>query len=159
MPWKPFIMRLDAERHSGDIPEYSLCVQCGRCSAGCPVAFESEHGPRKIVRFLQWGWLKEACESPFLWLCASCQTCTARCPRGVDIAGIMLALRRMAQEKGWVMPGEKLSSYRAFIDMIKKKGKISELNLGLKVALCKLPAHPVDDAALAWKLLRRGRLK
>lgn len=145
--------------HTDTIPQYTICVQCGRCSAGCPVAFESKHTPRKIIRFLQWGWLKEAGQSPFLWLCASCQTCTVRCPRGVDIAEIMLVLRRIAQQQGWVN-GEKLLSYRAFMEMIKKKGKISELHLGLKVALRKFPpAHPLEDAVLFLKLLKRGKLK
>jgi len=145
--------------HPDRLPEYSVCVQCGRCSAGCPVAFESEHTPRKIIRFLQWGWLSEAGRSPFLWLCASCQTCTTRCPRGVDISGIMATLRRIAQQKGWVMPGEKLSHYNAFMAMIKKKGRISELHLGLRIALSKFPpAHPLEDAVLLFKLLLRGKL-
>ena len=143
-----------------ELPKYSLCVQCGRCSAGCPVSFESEHTPRKIIRFLQWGWLKDAAESPFLWLCATCQTCTARCPRGVDIAGIMLGLRRTAQREGWVMAGEKLPFYKTFVDMIKKRGRINELHLGLTVAMKTFPsAHPVEDAVLFLKLLKRGKLK
>lgn len=141
------------------IPRVSICVQCGRCSAGCPVAFESEHTPRKIIRFLQWGLLKEACRSPFLWLCAACQACTVRCPKGVETAEIMLALRRMAQQRGWVMPGEKLLYYSAFMKMVEKKGKIDELFLGLKVALRKFPPlHPVEDAILLFKLLKRGKL-
>ncbi len=142
------------------IPQYSICVQCGRCSAGCPVAFESEHTPRKIIRFLQWDWLREACQSPFIWLCASCQTCTVRCPRGVDVAEIMFALRRIAQQRGWVMPGEKLPFHNNFIKMVKKKGKISELHLGVAVAMHKIPPpHPVEDAIMFLKLLQRGRLR
>ncbi len=142
------------------IPQVSHCVQCGRCSAGCPVAFESEHTPRKIIRFLQWDLLKEACESPFIWLCASCHTCTVRCPRGVEIAEIMLALRRMAQQRGWVMPGEKLLYYNAFMNMVEKTGRIHELRLGVNVALHNIPPlHPVEDAVMFLKLLKRGRLK
>lgn len=145
--------------HTYTIPEFSICVQCGRCSAGCPVAFESEHTPRKLIRFLQWGWLREASQSPFLWLCALCQTCTVRCPRGVSISEIMLSLRRVAQQQGWVMPKEKLSYYKAFINMIKKRGKISELRLGLAAALHKIPSHPVEDIVLFFKLLQRGKIK
>ncbi len=145
--------------HTETIPRFSICVQCGRCSGGCPVAFESEDTPRKIIRFLQWGWLEEAGRSPFLWLCASCQTCTTRCPRGVDIAGIMVALRRIGLEQGWVRP-EDLSYYKAFIEEVKKRGKINELRLGLAIALHKMPPlHPVADAVLLFKLLLRGKLK
>ncbi len=144
---------------TGAIPGHAACVQCGRCSAGCPVAFESPHTPRKIVRFLQGGWLREACESPFLWLCASCRTCTARCPRGVDVAAIMFALRRIAQEKGWVMPGERLPFYRAFTGLIKKKGRIRELHLGIRVASSRLPVHPLREALLLLKLMMRGKIR
>lgn len=145
--------------HTETIPQFSICVQCGRCSSGCPVAFESEDTPRKIIRFLQWGWLKEACESPFLWLCASCQVCSVRCPRGVEIPEIMLALRRTAQQKGWIMAGEKLLFYRTFMKMVKKKGRISELHLGLATALGKMPSHPIEDALLFLKLLKRGKIR
>jgi len=124
------------------------------------VAFESEHNPRKIIRFLQWGWVKEACQSPFVWLCASCQTCSVRCPRGVEIAEIMVALRRMGLREGWILPGENLHYYRAFTNMVKKNGRISELRLGVAVALRTLPpSHPLEDALMLVKLLRRGRLK
>ncbi len=139
---------------------YKACVQCGKCSAGCPVAFESEHTPRNIIRLLQLGRWKEACESPFLWVCAGCYTCTVRCPRGVQIAEEMLALRRMSFEKNWVMPGEKLIFHKNFLEMIKKKKRISELSLGLAVGLRTFPpTHLVEDVMLLLKLLRRGKLK
>jgi len=139
---------------------YTACVQCGKCSAGCPVAFESEHTPRNIIRLLQLGRWKEACESPFLWVCASCYTCTVRCPREVKIAELMLALRRMSFEKDWIMPGEKLTFHKNFLKMVKEKRKINELSLGLAVGLRTFPsAHPVEDVMLLLKLLRRGKLK
>ena len=79
---------------------------------------------------------------------------------GVDIAGIMLGLRRTAQREGWVMAGEKLPFYKTFVDMIKKKGRINELHLGLAVAMKTFPsAHPMEDAVLFLKLLKRGKLK
>jgi heterodisulfide reductase subunit C len=93
-------------------------------------------------------------------VCASCYTCTVRCPRGVKIAEAMLSLRRMSFEKNWIMPGEKLVFHKSFLKMVKERRKISELSLGLTVNLRSFPpAHPMEDAILLLKLLRRGKLR
>lgn len=134
----------------------SVCVQCGRCSSGCPVAFESLHTPRKIIRFLQLGQVETACRSPFIWFCAMCQACTVRCPRGVDVSEIMLSLRRLGIENGWVR--KDLWYYKIFTAMIEKNGKIDELRLGLAAAFHKGPLHPIEDALLLFKLWRRGKI-
>jgi hypothetical protein len=77
----------------------------------------------------------------------------------VDIAGIMLLLRRIGVQNKWVMPGERLVFYETFINMVKTKSRISELQLGLAVASRKMPSHPLEDAVLLFKLLKRGRLR
>jgi heterodisulfide reductase subunit C len=137
-----------------DLAASRVCVQCGRCSSGCPVAFESPHTPRKVLRLLQVDRLEAAVQSPFLWVCATCQTCTVRCPRGVDVAGIMIALRR----KGYHEEAKEHSFYRNFLEIMEKKKRISELRLGLKMAMGKLPLHPWEDAVLLFKLWRRGKI-
>ncbi|RPJ41613.1 MAG: hypothetical protein EHM27_05610 [Deltaproteobacteria bacterium] len=139
---------------SKEISPFACCVQCGRCSFGCPVAFETAHTPRKVLRFLQVGRMETAIRSPFLWFCATCQACTVRCPRGVDVAGIMLGLRRL----GFCETDKELSFYRHFRRIVERRGRISELRLGLKLALGKLPLHPWEDAVLLFKLWRRGKI-
>jgi heterodisulfide reductase subunit C len=141
---------------SDTISKSSLCVQCGRCSSGCPVAFESLHTPRRIIRFLQLGQVETACRSPFLWYCAMCQACTVRCPRGVDVSETVLSLRRLGIEKGWIV--KDLWYYKIFTEMIEKKGKIQELRLGLAAALHKGSLHPIEDALLLFRLWRRGKI-
>ncbi len=71
------------------------CYQCGKCSAGCPMAKYMDILPNQMIRFAQLG-LKEALlSSNAIWLCVSCLTCNTRCPKGVKIAEVIEAIRRV----------------------------------------------------------------
>jgi heterodisulfide reductase subunit C len=75
------------------------CNQCGRCSAGCPIAAAMDLLPSQAIRLAQLG-LEEVLESTTIWICASCLTCVTRCPKGVDLPRLMEALRQVALRRG-----------------------------------------------------------
>ena len=75
------------------------CNQCGKCSAGCPVAGNMDMLPSQVIRLVQLG-LDEALEARAIWLCASCLTCITRCPKGVDLPRVMEALRQIHLRRG-----------------------------------------------------------
>jgi heterodisulfide reductase subunit C len=71
------------------------CYQCGKCSAGCPMAKYMDILPNQMIRFAQLGMRDELLSSDAIWLCVSCQTCNSRCPKGVKIAEIIDAIRQV----------------------------------------------------------------
>ena len=75
------------------------CNQCGKCSAGCPVAFSMDILPNQVIRMGQLG-LDEILDSQTIWTCAACLTCVARCPKGIDLPRVMEAMRIIKMEKG-----------------------------------------------------------
>lgn len=74
------------------------CNQCGKCSAGCPVAFGMEYLPSQVIRLAQLG-LEDVLDSPTIWTCAACLTCVSRCPKGIDLPRVMEAMRIIYMER------------------------------------------------------------
>ena len=106
------------------------CYQCGRCTAGCPVAYAMDAGPHQIMRGLQLEQHDWVFSRNTYWICASCITCTTRCPCEVDIARVMDGLREMALEQG-VRPAAPTVKvfHRVFLDLIRLTGRMYEAGL------------------------------
>ena len=75
------------------------CNQCGKCSAGCPMAFAMDWLPNQIIRLVQLGVEEDIASAKTPWICASCLTCSVRCPRGVDLGRLMEAIRLLSLRK------------------------------------------------------------
>jgi heterodisulfide reductase subunit C len=87
----------DVEEISGE--DLLACNQCGKCSAGCPVAAAMDMLPSQVIRMAQLG-MTEVLQSRTIWICASCLTCVTRCPKGVDLPRLMEALREISLRAG-----------------------------------------------------------
>jgi len=81
------------------------CYQCGKCTAGCPMAAEMDLTPNQVLRFAQLGLGERLRGCRTVWLCASCFTCSARCPKGVKIAEVMEAVRVVLIRREMAGPG------------------------------------------------------
>lgn len=116
-----------SERTFQDI---SLCYQCGKCSAGCPVRYYMDVAPNKVVRLIQLGFYEDALKSDTPWLCASCLTCSTRCPKNFDLAKFMDAVREIAIEKGVEVNQKNIIKFhKSFLNQIKRHGRSYEIGL------------------------------
>jgi heterodisulfide reductase subunit C len=108
----------------------AACLQCGKCSSGCPVAARSNLRPHVLVRLVQLGQRDEVLASRFIWECTSCQTCMTRCPQKVDIAAMNDALRRMSREAARVFAETTVPVFNdIFLRTIRRLGRMYEMGL------------------------------
>ncbi|HEY8909169.1 MAG TPA: 4Fe-4S dicluster domain-containing protein [Desulfosporosinus sp.] len=109
--------------------ELHKCYQCGKCTAGCPMADSMDITPREVIRHLQLGLLAEVLRCEAVWVCASCHTCSARCPNEVDVAHLMEVLRQEAKKRN-ITPVPDVDKFaRIFISNIRSFGKSHEVVL------------------------------
>lgn len=88
------------------VKQYDLlgCIQCGRCSAGCPISLSSPLNIRRIIYQALVRAKLDIKQMPEIWDCTTCTTCTLRCPKGLDPAMILVGMRRVLTEGGRVKP-------------------------------------------------------
>lgn len=86
--------------------DFSNCLTCGVCSAGCPFnGLHEDMDPRKFIRKILLGLRDDALNSKFLWNCTMCERCTMDCPMNVNIAGLVRTVRGMRAGEGKIAPG------------------------------------------------------
>lgn len=107
------------------------CYQCGKCSAGCPMAHAMDLQPREVVRCLQLGNTDLLLNSKSIWLCATCHMCVDRCPNSIDIPSIMEHARYEAKKRRICAVKEVDRFNDIFIQNIKVFGKSQEAILEL----------------------------
>ncbi len=70
------------------------CINCGTCTAICPLTDDDHPFPRGVIRLLQVGLGEQLLASVDPWMCYYCGDCTKTCPKGAEPAETMMATRR-----------------------------------------------------------------
>lgn len=145
----------EIQRRTGRNP--ARCYQCGKCSAGCPMAAESDLRPHDVLRLISAGRKDDLLNSDALWLCLGCEMCTSRCPNDCDPAGAIDALRAMALEQGASLPRVFDAFHIAFLEEIQAYGRISEFGMIMRYKM--RTGALFQDAANAPSMVTRGKLR
>jgi heterodisulfide reductase subunit C len=137
------------------------CYQCGKCTAGCPLALEMDYPPSMVMRMLQTGnpELEEKVLRSFtIWVCLTCEMCFARCPMSIDIPRMMDQLRQKAlkEKKANRKAKEIIAFHKSFLDSIHYTGRLYEIGLFVDYKARTLKIF--EDMALAPAMLKRGKL-
>ncbi len=88
------------------VQEYTLleCIQCGRCTGGCPVSMKTALNIRGIIYEALIEDFVDPSLMPVLWDCTNCLTCTTRCPKDIKPADVIIGLRGYIVGEGKGVP-------------------------------------------------------
>jgi Fe-S oxidoreductase len=79
------------------------CIQCGRCTGGCPVSLKTVLNIRRLIYDTLLDTMSVSTH-PELWDCTTCTTCSIRCPKDVDPAELIVGLRTVLVDNGRLPP-------------------------------------------------------
>jgi heterodisulfide reductase subunit C len=84
------------------------CMQCGTCSAVCPMVDSMGITTRQGIHYLQFGCTEKVKDARIGEFCASCHACEVRCPRGIDVPRVYEAVRLLTlrQNEDLIKPQE-----------------------------------------------------
>jgi len=120
----------EIRKHTGK--DIAACYQCGKCTAGCPVATYADYGPRTIMHMVQLGERERVLRTSMIWLCAGCEACSARCPRDVGPSHVIDALRQASLQEGYYEECPATVEtipifHQTFLDSVRVGGRLWEL--------------------------------
>jgi len=155
LEWTDTALLDEVERRSGS--PVGACLQCHKCSVGCPVGPDMDLLSSQIMRLIHLGAANDLLESQAIWACASCEACTTRCPMGIDIAAVMDVLRMMAVERKSAVTDTRGRSFnKAFLTSVRWHGRVFEAGM---MALYKLASRDLfADMDKVPRMLKKHKL-
>jgi len=121
--------------------DMEICMQCGTCSASCPLSSGTNPFPRKIYRYIQLGLKDKLLKSSVPWLCYYCGDCNKDCPRGAEPAETMMAARRwQTAQYDWTGLAR-----RFYLSEAWEIGALIAVALGIIVLFCLFHGPVVTD--------------
>jgi len=134
------------------------CYQCGKCSAGCPVAMYMDLLPHQVVRLVQLDEIDRVLGSKAIWYCAGCQTCYSRCPQQVNLPHMMdvLCQKSVAARKFHPQARKIVAFHESFLHSVRVFGRSFEVTMMVELKMRTL--NLFQDLWNAVIMLFKGKL-
>lgn len=133
------------------------CLQCGKCTAGCPIASTEVGGPRKLIAAILTGAKEEALKDPTWLYCVSCGTCATRCPVEINMYAVATTLCEIAEREGVRPPEPGIHLFEdLFLKSVRKYGRVQELRTVMEFNLRTL--NPFKDMTQGMTMMRKGAI-
>lgn len=115
--------------------------------------------PNKMWRMVQLGLVDEVLCSKSMWLCSLCYQCQVRCPRGIPLTDTITRLKQSALERGGVRWRESVIFYRSFAYVMRRYGRMREVEFMALYLLGSNPLGAFGFAKLGLTMLLRGKIR
>ncbi|TFG12841.1 MAG: CoB--CoM heterodisulfide reductase subunit C [Promethearchaeota archaeon] len=78
------------------------CINCGTCTGSCPSGRRTAYRTRSAIRKALTG-DESVLQDIDIWLCTTCYYCYERCPRNIPVTDMIIKLRNIAVEEGFIL--------------------------------------------------------
>ena len=78
------------------------CINCGTCTGGCPAGRRTAYRTRSAIRKALTG-DESVLEDIDIWMCSTCYYCYERYPRNIPVTDMIIKLRNIAVEEGFIL--------------------------------------------------------
>ena len=78
------------------------CINCGTCTGSCPSGRRTAFRTRVALRKALTG-DESVLQDIDIWLCSTCYYCYERCPRDIPVTDMIIKLRNIAVEEGYIL--------------------------------------------------------
>ncbi len=133
------------------------CLQCGKCSGGCPISSDEVGGPRQLIAKILYGAKEKVLEDPTWWYCVACGTCMTRCPVEINMYRVSNTLCELAEEAK-ISPSEPDIHLfeELMLDSVERYGRLKELKVVMNFNL--KTHHPFKDLSEGLTLIGKGAI-
>ncbi|MBY9006540.1 MAG: CoB--CoM heterodisulfide reductase subunit C [Candidatus Lokiarchaeota archaeon] len=95
------------------LEEIRACINCGTCTGSCPSGRRTALRTRSVIKKALDG-DDSVLKDIDIWLCSTCYYCYERCPRNILVTDMVIKLRNIAVEKGYILEKHFNLAYNVF---------------------------------------------